>query len=191
LKAIWQRNDSAMCSNTLIELIGVRGYLKARKDVCAMKRPVRAILVMAVTAASVAGTLAAPAQAATSPNPSNPTARPISSVQYDGGGLHVTVLKYAQGVRPSNVSPGPCSINSDVGFGVESQGTYEVYCYVGHGTRNINLYGVETVFAYQNTSGEYDHGPNNGNPCDRVQDFGEYYNTQYDPLAHICWLELA
>jgi hypothetical protein len=155
-----------------------------------MKRSFRAILVIAATVAGLAGTLAAPVQAATAPNPNNSVARAISSVQYDEGGLHVTVLKYAEGVRPSNVSPGPCSISSDVGFGVESQGTYEVYCFVGHGQQDINLYGVETVFAYQNTSGAYEHGPNNGNPCDRDQHFWEYYNTQYDPLAHICVLEL-
>jgi len=155
-----------------------------------MKRPFRAVLVLAATVAGLAGTLTAPVQAATSPTPNNPAARPTSSVQYDQGGLHVTVLKYAEGVRPSNISPGPCSINSDVGFGVDDNNEYQVYCFVGHGVQDINLYSVESVFAYQNTSGAYEHGPNNGNPCDRDQHFGQYYNTQYDPLAHVCNLEL-
>jgi hypothetical protein len=156
-----------------------------------MERPLTAILVMAA-AVGLAGTLAAPVQAATSASPAkHQMAQPVSSVRYREGGLRVTVLKYAAGVRPSNVSPGPCSINSSVGFGVDDNNEYEVYCFDGHGQSNINLYSVQTVFSYQNTSGEYDHGTNNGAPCDRVQDFGEYAFFQYSPLAHVCWLELA
>ncbi|HEY2269546.1 MAG TPA: hypothetical protein VGI96_43485 [Streptosporangiaceae bacterium] len=121
-----------------------------------MKRAFKAILVMAA-AAGLAGVLAAPVQAAASPGGQSQTAQPVSSVGYDEGGLHVTVLKYAAGVAPSSVVAGPCSISQAIGFGVEAGGQYVVYCFDGHGTLRLDLYNVETFFSYENASGVRGH----------------------------------
>ena len=148
-------------------------------------------------AASLAGGLAAPVQAAaTAPAAARPAApQPVSSVQSDQGGVHLTVLTYAAGVTPSAVSPSSvnpvgCSINGTIALGVESGGNYTVYCFSGHGTRQVNLFDVENFSAYGGMAGEYDHGTNNSAPCDRVQDFVQWDSFSYSPLAHVCWVEM-
>jgi hypothetical protein len=52
------------------------------------------------------------------------------------------------------------------------------------------LYNVVTFFSHENASGEYGHGVNTGAPCDRVQDFGEFANYRYSPLAMVPWVEM-
>lgn len=47
-----------------------------------------------------------------------------------------------------------------------------------------------TFFSHENASGEYGHGVNTGAPCDRVQDFGEFANYRYSPLAKVRWVEM-
>lgn len=132
--------------------------------------------------------LAGPTHAA-SPG-ANHQPEPVSSVHYTEGGLHVTVLKYAPGVRPSAISPGPCSIDSSVGFGVEDNGEYEVDCYVGHGTIQVDKYNVESVFAYQDTYGDVDVDGHNRETCTATNDFLPYEEIIYNPLAHVCSLTL-
>jgi len=131
----------------------------------------------------------APSAHASSPG-ANHQPSPVSVVHYNEGGLHVRVLTYSPGVRPNDINPGPCSIESSVGFGVDDNGTYEVYCFDGHGQSRIDLYNVETLFAYQGTSGEVDVDGHNRQTCTAVNDFTEYQEIVYNPLAHICWLEM-
>ena len=144
---------------------------------------------LAVAAAVGLATALAPSAHAASPG-ANHQPQPVSIVHYNDGGLHITVLKYSPGVRPSAISPGPCSVESSVGFGVEDNGEYEVYCYDGHGQKQIDLYNVETAFAYQDTSAELDVDGHNRQTCTAVNYLSQYQEIVYSPLAHVCWLEM-
>jgi hypothetical protein len=168
-------------------------------------KPLPSVIASIIMAASFGSVGALPASAdAVPPGANHQPAlgashrpKPVSTEHYKEGGLRVTVLKYARGavpyprgVVPNSISPGPCSVESSVGFGVEDNGEYEVYCYDGHGQLQVNLYNVETLFAYQGTSGEVDVDGHNRPTCTAVNDFSEYQEIIYNPLAHVCWLEM-